>query len=712
MDCPGEQAQVRRALQARADIAALHFDLAARTLAIRAPAPAWDDIERAIAATGLRTRRMAQAPDSAQTQARQRREALKLAAALALAALTEALAQLGPDTPAWRALGMATAASAIALAGLGVYRKGLGALRRAQLGIATLMAVAVSGAFLIGEWAEAAMVMSLFSLAELIEARAAQRARHAIGALLALTPPEAEVLQPDGRWATQPVAAIVPGSVLRIRPGQRLPLDGRITAGHSAVDQSPITGESTPVDKTVGDEVFAGSVNRHGLLQVQATAAARDTVLARIIEAVEQAQNTRAPTQRLVDRFAAIYTPAVFAAALAVALLGPLLAGWAWGAALYKALVLLVIACPCALVISTPVAIVSGLAAAAGRGILIKGGAYLEQAHALTWLALDKTGTLTEGRPRLIAHTPLRPGPTPAHLWASAAALAAQSEHPVARAIAAGLAGPAVTPDAAAVHDFSAHPGLGVQGHVRSANRPEPPTLLHLGNRRWMQQLGLIADDDTDLHQRLAAHEQQGHSLSLLADAQGPLALFAVADTLKPHARDAVHALHALGVQTLMLTGDHPATAQAIAAQAGVAHVQAGLLPQDKLAAIQALAATPGQRVGMVGDGINDAPALAAAHIGIAMGRGGTHIAAEAADIVLMTDELRRLPELIRLSRRTRRLLWQNITLALGIKAAFLLLALAGHASMWMAVFADMGASLLVVFNGLRLLRSPRGQCG
>ena len=535
------------------------------------------------------------------------------------------------------------------------------------------------------------MVMALYSIAELIEARAVDRARHAIGGLLALTPPMAEARQPDGSWREQRADTIARGAVVRVRPGERLALDGRVTAGHSAIDQAPITGESVPVEKAPGDEVFAGTINQQGALEYEVTAPASDTVLARIIHAVEQAQGTRAPTQRFVDRFAAIYTPTVFAIALAVALLGPWLAGWPWLAALYKALVLLVIACPCALVIATPVTVVSGLASAARRGILIKGGAYLEEARRLRHIALDKTGTITEGRPRLVARELVDDRQEQARVWQLAASLAARSDHPVSRAIAQGLHDAGTL----AVDDFGAAAGRGTNGRIHDQ-------ALVLGNHRWIEERQQCSPA---LEARMQAHEALGRSVSLLADDHGVLALFAVADAIKPGTPAAVAQLRALGVQPIMLTGDNPATAQAIAAQAGIGDVRAGLLPQHKLEAITALNAQAPGTVGMVGDGINDAPALAAAALGFAMGQAGTHVATEAADVVIMNDDLRRVPETVRLSRRTHAILWQNIALALGIKAVFLLLAVLGSATMWMAVFADMGASLLVVFNGLRMLR-------
>ena len=615
----------------------------------------------------------------------------RIGAALVLALAAEAVHALAPG--GWAAVGMGLAVAAVLLSGLSTYLKGVNALRRGRLNISALMAVAVTGALLIGQWPEAAMVMALYALAEHLEARAVDRARGAIGGLLQMAPDTVEQRAADGTWQAVAAAEVPVGAVMRVKPGARLALDGVVTAGQSAIDQSPVTGESLPVDKALGDAVYAGTLNQSGVLEVRVTAAAQDTQLARIIHAVEQAQSERAPTQAFIDRFAAAYTPAVFVLALGVALLGPWLAGWTWLTAIYKALVLLVIACPCALVIATPVTVVSALANAARRGVLVKGGVYLENARRLKAVALDKTGTLTEGKPVLVASEILSKTELSAHVLPAAAALSAQSDHPVSRAIAQGLASQDVT--AGEVTQFIDRPGSGVEGVVAGQR-------LRLVSVRALEGTDLVT---AALTERLAVHQAAGRSVSLLVSDTEVLALFAVADTLKDHAPEAVRELHALGVKTVMLSGDHAAAAQAVAAAAGVAEAHGQLMPADKLTRIAELQARSGPTA-MVGDGINDAPALAAADIGVAMGAAGTDTAMEAADVVVMNDDLRRLPGLIRLSRRTHAVLWQNIALALGIKAVFLVLALAGSATMWMAVFADMGASLIVVANGLRLLRA------
>lgn len=694
MDCPTEEGQIRAALERFPAIRRLSFDLAGRALAVEAPASDWSGIVEAIQAAGFQTETLSVPMAPEEGAHAQRREMLRLAAALAVALLAELISFFAPATAPWQVAGMVVAGAAIALAGSSVFRKGLSALARGRLNINALMTVAVAGAFLIGQWPEAAMVMALYALAELIEARAVDRARNAITGLLALSPQQAEVLQAGGHWKAVEAGGVPVGAVARVRPGERLPLDGRVTTGHGAVDQSPVTGESVPVDKAPGDEVFAGTINQNAALEFEVTRPAGDTVLARIIQAVEEAQGKRAPTQRLVDRFAAVYTPSVFVLALAVAIGGPLALGWPWLAAVYKALVLLVIACPCALVISTPVTVVSGLAAAARRGILIKGGMYLEEARRIATVALDKTGTLTQGKPRLVAQIVLGKSIPAETVLRVAHSLAARSDHPVSKAVATGLDGEPLP-----VERFGAEPGRGAYGTIGGHD-------YVLGNHRWIEDRRQCS---AELEALMHEHEVLGRTITVLANSQEVLALFAVADTIKDSSRQAIAELLAMGVTPVMLTGDNPATAKTIAAQVGVTDIRANLLPQDKLEAVQALAGA-GQAVAMVGDGVNDGPALMAATVGFGMGGAGTGTAMEAADVLIMNDDLRRVPETIRLSKRTYAVLRQNIAIALGIKAVFLWLALFDNASMWMAVFADMGASLLVVFNGLRLLAKERGR--
>ncbi len=712
MDCAAEESEIRHALDPITGLRNLRFDLRQRVLTLTGSADAIAHAVVEIKRIGFEPtlvvpgQALGQTNDQrlhahahahahahdAHDQDHEHQSAglWRFGAAIALAIGAEALSWAASDTQVLRLATMAVALVAIALAGLETYKKGLSALRAGRLNINALMTVAVTGAFVIGQWPEAAMVMALYAIAELIEAKAVDRARNAIQSLLALAPDDAEVRQGDGSWTRVATTEVQVGAVVRIRPGERMPLDGVVLTGQSAVDQAPVTGESIPVDKTPGDEVYAGTINQTGALELRVTTLASNSTLARIIHAVEQAQGSRAPTQRFVDRFARVYTPAVFVLALALALLAPPLLGWTWLQALYKALVLLVIACPCALVISTPVTVVSALAAAARRGILIKGGAFLEQACRIKVIALDKTGTLTEGKPRLMAFEPIAAVPDQAGLERLAASLAARSDHPVSRAIADGLAGARTV-----AQDFAAVPGRGVQAGIDG-------TTYFLGNHRWIEERGLCSPA---IEARLRVHELAGNTTTLLASDTAVLAICAVADTVRPTSLAALAELRALGVTPVMLTGDNVTTAQAIAASVGITEVHANLLPEDKLTAIKEVQSRLGLTA-MVGDGINDAPALAQADIGFAMGGAGTHTAMEAADVVIMNDDLQRLPETMRLSRATRNVLWQNIAIALGIKAVFLVLAIAGNATMWMAVFADMGASLLVVANGLRLLRA------
>ncbi|WP_213954313.1 MULTISPECIES: heavy metal translocating P-type ATPase [unclassified Variovorax] len=702
MDCSIEESEIRRVVEPIAGIRGLHFQLARRLLRIDGSDEALPLALAAIRKAGFAPVPVGAGPlpgasveghghaddhDHAQHAASGTSIHARLGAALALALLAECVHYFAPDTTAWRVAGMGVAAVAIWLAGIETYTKGLLALRHARLNINALMSVAVTGAFVIGQWPEAAMVMALYAIAELIEARAVDKARQAIQGLVALAPDDAEVMQ-DGAWQRVKSAAIEVGAIARVKPGERVALDGTVTKGYGSVDQAPVTGESMPVDKGPGLPLFAGTINFDGELEYRVTTAASDTTLARIIHAVEEAQGTRAPTQRFVDRFAAIYTPAVFAMALAVAVLPPLLLDWAWLDAIYKALVLLVIACPCALVISTPVSVVSGLASAARRGILIKGGTYLETARLIKAVALDKTGTLTEGKPRLVEARAID-GAQEARAWLLARSLAVRSDHPVSRAIAAGLDAVPVEVDS-----FKALVGRGVEGWVGGRR-------LVLGNHRLIKER---QQSTSTLDAELEAHEALGRTVTLLADEDGVLALFAVADTLKPGSVHAVAQLARMGVAAVMLTGDNPATAQAVAREAGIADARGGLLPQDKLAAISEMQKRYGPTA-MTGDGINDAPALAQADIGFAMGAAGSDIAVETADVVIMNDNLGRIADTIALSRRTHAILWQNIAIALAIKAVFFVLAVMGSATMWMAVFADMGASLLVVGNGLRLMR-------
>jgi Zn2+/Cd2+-exporting ATPase len=557
-----------------------------------------------------------------------------------------------------------------------------------------LMAIAITGAVVIGEWLEGAAVAFLFGLSHVLESWSVARARRAVESLLDLSPSTARI-RVDGTEREVPAAEVAPGTLFLVRPGDRIPLDGRVVAGESHLDQAPITGESVPVAKGPGDEVFAGTINGSGALDVRSTRGAGDTTLARIIRLVEEAQARRSPAERWVDRFARVYTPSVLALALLVFLAPPLLNAGSWSEWFYRALVLLVIACPCALVISTPVTVVASLAAAARAGVLIKGGAFVEAPARLRALAFDKTGTLTEGRFGVVELVPLD-GHDEAALLARAAALEARSEHPLARAIVehAERVGVAFAPAEA----FRSIEGRGATGRIGGK-------AYWVGSHRYLEERG---QETPAVHARLDAISSAGRTVVVVGNDDHVCGLIGVADAVRSEAAEVVADLSRLGIEHLvMLTGDNLATARAVAAVTGVEEVRAELLPEDKVSAVQELVARYGF-VAMVGDGVNDAPALATSSLGIAMGAAGSDAAIETADIALMSDDLRLLPWLVRHSRRTVRTIRWNIAFALGVKALVFALAVAGVASLWLAIAADMGASLLVIANGLRLLRQDR----
>lgn len=691
MDCPTEEALIRNKLALLRGVTGLDFNLMQRLLTVHHQLDDLAAVEAALHGIGMQAQRVtatdAKKPTSDEMPSRTNWWLLALSG---LAATLAELVHWMQGGNHWSV--MALALAAILMGGLPTYKKGWIALRNLNLNMNALMSIAVTGAMIIGHWPEAAMVMFLFALAEVIEAKSLDRARNAIRGLMDLAPDIATVHQEDGNWKDVPAQSVPLGSMVRLRPGQRIALDGVVVSGHSSVNQAPITGESLPVDKSEGDPVFAGSINETGSFEYRVTAEASHSTLARIIHAVESAQGSRAPTQRFVDQFARVYTPSVFAVALLVSIVPPLLFGASWGDWVYKALVLLVIACPCALVISTPVSIVSGLAAAARKGILIKGGVYLEEGHRLVTLALDKTGTITHGKPVQTDFILLSGDTQETRILA--ASLAARSDHPVSQAIArsATEAGMKLRNTA----EFAAILGRGVRANIDGH-------LYHLGNHRLIEELGLCS---AEVEAKLNVLERQGKTVVLLANQTGVLAIFAVADTVRETSRHAIAELRTLGIKTLMLTGDNAHTAEAIAREVGIDEVKSNLVPEDKLKIIEELMARANEaKVGMVGDGINDAPALARSDIAFAMGAAGTDTAIETADVALMDDNLEKIPAFVRLSRATAGILTQNIALALGIKAVFLILTFTGQATMWMAVFADMGASLLVVFNGLRLLR-------
>jgi Cd2+/Zn2+-exporting ATPase len=704
MDCPVEERLIRNKLEGGEGILRLDFDLMARELAVQHTLPSTDKIVSALNAIGMAPKEIEEtAPTNPATIARTGASRNALKKGWLLLGIS-GVAALAAEVASWitgiekSPLIAGLALLSIVTGGLPTLKKGWIALKTLTLNINFLMSVAVIGAIAIGQWPEAAMVIFLFAVAEEIEAMSLDRARNAIRTLMSIAPETAFVKNPQGdtsEWREVGASHVKPDDIVRVRPGERIPLDGVVTVGQSMVNQAPITGESLPVAKTVGDTVFAGTINENGMLEVRVTGDYQHTTLSRIVSAVQAAQAQRAPTQRFVDQFARYYTPIVVCLALLIAIIPPLTMGLEWSAWIYKALVLLVIACPCALVVSTPVTVVSGLAAAARHGILIKGGVYLEQGRNLKTIAFDKTGTVTHGKPEVTDILLLQSqGYSKEEVLRLAASVDDHDNHPVARAIVQRWKELGAThAPLSSVKHFESLTGKGVRGEIDGVQ-------YYVGNHRLAEELGVCTPH---IEGQLRTLENDGKTAVILIAGNTPIAIFGLADTPRETSQEALAKLHALGVRSVMLTGDNDITAQAIAKALGIDDARGNLLPQDKLSVVQEL-----QRlgpVGMVGDGINDAPALAAAQIGFAMGAAGTDTALETADVALMDDDLRKLPDFIRISRSTSRILTQNIAFALGIKLVFFGLALAGNATLWMAVFADMGASLLVVFNGMRLLR-------
>ncbi|MDP1765610.1 MAG: heavy metal translocating P-type ATPase, partial [Methylotenera sp.] len=633
MDCPTEEALIRNKLSTMNGITELDFNLMQRKLTVTHTLGKSDAIKQALIAIDMHavpliaTALRAQSDNAPPANSQKKWWLLGLGGVAAI--LAEVIVWTGGSEKSWPVVVLAL--FAIAVSGTGTYKKGWIALKNFNLNINALMAIAVTGAVLIGQWPEAAVVMVLFTLAEMIEVLSLDRARNAIRGLMEMTPDKANVLQADGTWQEMDAASISIGMIARVAPGERIPLDGELTKGQSAVNQAPITGESIPVAKTVGDKVFAGTINETGSFEYRITAVQTDSTLSRIIRAVEDAQGSRAPTQRFVDSFAKIYTPIVFVIALGIAIMPPLLFGLAWMPWIYKALVLLVIACPCALVVSTPVTVVSGLAAAAKAGILIKGGVYLEEGRKLKSLALDKTGTITQGKP-VVTDIVTLSGEQKLAL-SLAATLANRSDHPVSTAVSKYWKSLPDVAVLAEVADFEAITGRGVKGRINNQ-------WYYLGNHRLVEELSIC---NADTEAALSKLEAEGKTAIVICSETAPLAVIAVADTVRETSRQAIVELHALGIHTLMLTGDNDLTAKAIAKNVGIDDVRGNLLPEDKLAVINDELIKYGT-VGMAGDGINDAPALAKSSIGFAMGAAGTDTALETADVALMDDDLRKIP--------------------------------------------------------------------
>lgn len=696
LDCPSEEKLIRKQLQDIPEIEQLEFNFIAEEITIDHRLADTDILKQRIEALGMPVRVKGSNHLGKEDEKPVSSFSWHIIIVSGILALASELASY--YFPNELSLGIILPALlAIVLSGAPTFKKGWLALRTKAMNINSLMLIAITGAILIRAWPEAAMVTVLFALAERIERFSLDKARLAIRSLMQIAPEVALVKQANGKWVSKPIEEVIVGAVFKVKPGERIPLDGSVIGGQSTVNQAPITGESMPVSKQLNDSVYAGTLNEHGMLEVRVTKASRDTLLAKIGKAIEQAQAEKAPTQRFVDQFAHYYTPIMVAIALVVAIIPPLVLGQPFYDWIYKALTLLVIACPCALVISTPVTVVSGLAAAAEHGLLIKGGSYLETGYKLNLIALDKTGTLTEGKPVVTDFILYDKNQTEVDLLLVTASLDSHSEHPVAHALVSYWQQEQPKVDLLEVEQFYALPGRGVKGIVGN-------TLYYVGNHQLAEDNEICTPQIEAVLKRL---EEEGKTTVLLSDTTQVLAIFAVADTLRHSSEWAITKLHELGIKTAMLTGDNAITAMAIAKQVGIDELRANVLPTEKLQAINQLLEKY-HFVGMVGDGINDAPALAKASISFAMGK-GTDTALETADVALMNDNLGLLPLYIQLSRKTARILGQNISLSIAIKIVFFILALAGLATLWMAVFADMGASLIVVANGLRLLKSHRG---
>jgi Cd2+/Zn2+-exporting ATPase len=688
MDCREEVALIERRFKNLPGLEDFSADLMGQRLHVKYDAAklSASAIAGAVADAGMRAWLEHDEPLVTGDSAARRRLLLIWTSGLAL------LAGLALRSLGWIPASEAGFVVAIAAGGMLTVRKAVVAVRMRSLDINVLMLVAVAGAVALGDWAEAASVVFLFALAQTLEARTLERARTAVRALLDLAPTDALVRDEAGDRRAD-VDDVTPGMILVVRPGEKIPLDGVVVAGESSVNQAPVTGESLPADKAAGDEVFAGTINGRGALDVRVTRVRRDSTLARIIHLVEQAQSQRAPAQTVVERFARVYTPAVLVLAAILAVVPPLAFSAAWHTWIYRALVLLVVSCPCALVISTPVSVVAALAGAARKGVLIKGGANLERAGRVRCVAFDKTGTLTLGTPRVADVTSLGAWSAQA-VVALAASVEHRSHHPIARAIVdyAAASNIAVAPG----HDVRSLDGRGAQGRVSGAQ-------VVLGNHRLFEERQLCTPE---IHERLDEVSARGRTPVLVASGGEAVGIIEVVDRPREGSRDALQMLRRQGIaRIVMLTGDSNSTAERIGAELGVDEVRAELLPDDKVKAVDELRRRYGP-VAMVGDGINDAPALASADVGIAMGVAGSDAALETADVALMADELLKIPYALRLSRATLRNIQANLAISIVLKAAFVALAAAGLATLWMAIVADTGASIIVIANALRLLRA------
>ena len=689
MDCREEVALIERRFKHLPGLEGFSADIIGRRLHVQYDAAKLSatTIAAAVADAGMRAWLEHEEPVATSDDQTRRRHLLLIASGGFLAA--GMLAGLSP-LPLWTV--HAIFASSALLGVPPTLRKAWHALRVGSLDINVLMLIAATGAIALGQWSEAAAVVFLFAVAQALEARTLERARTAVRALMDLTPARAVVRDGSGS-RTMDVDLVSPGAIVLIKPGEKVPLDGEVVRGTSAVNQAPVTGESLPIDKGPGDEVFAGTINGGGALDVRVTRFRRDATLARIVHLVEQAQATRAPAQTFVERFARIYTPAVIGLAVVLAIAPPLLAGASWSTWIYRALVLLVVSCPCALVISTPVSIVAALAGAARKGVLIKGGAHLERAGRVRCVAFDKTGTLTRGTPEVVDVRTLN-GAADRTVLAAAASVERRSSHPIADAIVRHAEVSQVEiPEGVDVAEIA---GRGAEGRVNG-------DAIVIGNHRLFEERRLCSPE---VHAALDEVAARGQTAVIVARNGQAVGIIGVADRPRESSRDVVDLLRRQGITSLvMLTGDSEAPARAIGAEIGVDEVRAELLPEDKVAAVRELRRKFGP-VAMVGDGVNDAPALASADVGIVMGAAGSAAALETADVALMASELMKIPYALRLSRATLRNIQVNLAISLVMKAAFVIAAVAGVATLWMAIVADTGASVIVIANALRLLRT------
>ncbi len=651
-----------------------------------------DDVVRSVERIGYRVREQAHKNLEERRFWRDRESQLMLVSGAALAA-GMALRFLTSDQPLFHLLSRGISASVLCFllatvsGAFNFARAGWASIRNLRFTMDSLMTMAIVGAIIIGEYVEAASLAFLFSLAELLEGYAVERARNSLRELMRLTPDEARVKRADGEIAVA-VEEVEVGDLVVVRPGEKMPVDGEVIFGASSVDQSPITGESVPVSKEVGETVFAGSINVEGYLEVRVTKRSGNTMLARIIHMVEEAEAQKAPSERFVEKFAKIYTPTVVGLAVVIAIVPPLLLGGAFNAWFVKALTLLVIACPCALVISTPVSVVSALTNASRNGVLIKGGVYLEEMSKIKVIAFDKTGTLTKGRMKVTDVLPLN-GMSDTEVLRLAASLECRSSHPIARAITEAADGSPLQ----VVEEFESLPGKGIRAKI------DRQTFL-IGRPELFSQSSVQI-----LSRELHALQQAGKTTMLVGTEKEMVGIIALQDEIREDAKAMVRELQAAGKELVMITGDNPETAKAIAGQLGITNYHAASLPEDKVKQIQFLQKKHG-KVAMVGDGVNDAPALAAATVGIAMGVAGTDAALETAHIALMSDDLSKLPFLVELSQRAHRVIKQNIWASILIKFTLAIGVFPGLVSLVMAVIVgDMGASLGVTSNAMRLAR-------